>query len=164
MTLPRWSPTPYTVHVNGDPSQRVAAAEAVGGLVIRWSLAGIRNGRELDASAAEVFAFPFPSSSLDGLVDMIAGLEWLDVEGGVLLVIDASDARPSVVVDVASILPTIGDRWRSGAGLFEAYLIGVADTAAVAQVLEQNNLRLDEFGRRDKVRPDTYRVPVIIGG
>jgi hypothetical protein len=157
-----WSTAPYTIHVNGDPSGLAEAATASGARVLRWSLAGIRGRRDLESSAARVFEFPFPSASLAGLVDMLADLEWLGVEGGVLFVIDAHAAHESVVEDVATILPYIADRWRSGAATFEAFLVGVADTVSVARVLEKNNVALDEFGRLDRIRSYTSRVPVVV--
>lgn len=162
MTRGMWSTAPYTVHVNGDPSALAQAAELAGARVLRWSLHGIRNRRDLDESAAVVFEFPFPSASLDGLIDMLSDLEWLGVERGVLLVIDADDAAQSIIEDVAGILPDIGDRWRSGASQFEAYLVGVHNPSAVAARLEESNDSLDHAGRVPWSRSDIYRVPVVI--
>jgi hypothetical protein len=72
MTEPTWSTAPYTLHVNGDPSALAAAASADGARVLRWSLAGIRDDRELDASAAEVFELPYPSAGPAGLIDLLS--------------------------------------------------------------------------------------------
>ena len=162
MTADSWSNAPNTVHVNGDWRNPAVEAGAAGGLVRHWSLAGIRSRRQLGTSAAEVFEFPFPSASLAGLIDMLSDLEWLDTERGVLLVIDATGARESIVEDVAMILPYIGDRWRSGSVAFEAYLIGVSEIDKVAAALETANGELDEAGRVEWSRHDIYRVPVVI--
>jgi hypothetical protein len=162
MTAQSWSTAPYTVHVNGDPSASARAADAAGARVLTWSLAGIRNREELDESATVVFAFPFRSVSLDGLVDMLSDLDWLGVEHGVLLIVEAADASSSIVQDVASILPDICDRWRSGSSQFEAYLNGVRDTATVAARLEESNASLDRAGRVPWSRHDIARVPVVI--
>jgi hypothetical protein len=162
MTRQSWSSAPYTIHVNGDPSAVAAAAAAAGALVIHWSVAGIRNQRELDASAAEIFEFPFPSASAAGLIDMLSDLEWLDVDNGVLLLIDAADTRDEVVEIVAGILPGIADRWRSSTMEFEVFLIGVTDGAHVESVLERENERLDAAGRVEWSRHDIARVPVVI--
>jgi hypothetical protein len=162
MTARTWSTAPYTIHVNGDPSSRADDARAAGALVLTWSLAGVRDRRQLDESAAMTFEFPFPSATLDGLEDMLSDLEWLDVEHGVLIVIDASEARESIVEDVAGIMPAIVDRWRAGSEDFEAWLVGVGNIASVATALEKSNTDLDDFGRGDTVREDIARVPVII--
>lgn len=162
MKAEAWSATPFTVHVNGDPTERMRAAARAGALVRRWSLAGIRDRRQLDASAAEVFEFPFPSASLDGLVDMLSDLEWFDIERGALVVIDADGADPAIVQDVASILPDIADRWRSGTAPFEAYLVGVREISEVADTMERANAALDEAGRVPWSRSDIHRVPVVI--
>jgi hypothetical protein len=93
---------------------------------------------------------------------MISDLEWLGVEHGVLLVIDATDASAQIVEDVAGILPDIADRWRSGSSPFEAYLVGVTDWRVIAARLEKSNAELDRAGRVPWSRSDIYRVPVVI--
>jgi hypothetical protein len=162
VTVHRWSTAPYTVHVNGSPSALAQNANDEGALVLRWSLDGIRNQRDLDASAAEAFEFPFRSASAAGLIDMLSDLEWLEIGNGVLLVIDATGARQAVVEIVAGLLPDIVDRWRSSPLPFEVFLVGVADTAPVAAMLERRNSGLDEFGRLPWTRDDIARVPVVI--
>jgi hypothetical protein len=157
-----WAPGPFTIHVNGDPSSLAEVAAAEGARVLRWKLPNVVGQRVLDASAAAAFQFPFESTSLAGLVDMLSDLEWLDVERGVLMLIDATEAPRSTVADVAGILPYIADRWRSGAVAFEVFLVGVADSAEVAAVLEKSNVELDEAGRVPWSRHDIARVPVVI--
>lgn len=162
MTVQGWSTAPYTVHVNGDPAVLAQCAAAAGALVLHWSIAGIRSQRQLDASAAQVFDFPFPSASAAGLIDMLSDLEWLPIGDGVLIVIDATGARPSIIEIVAGLLPGIVDRWRSGSVPFEVFLVGVAETEPVAAMLDRRNIGLDEFGRLPWTRDDIYRVPVVI--
>jgi hypothetical protein len=162
MTEQRWSTTPYTVHVNGDPTALAQSAAAAGALVLRWSIADIRNQRQLDASASRVFDFPFPSASAAGLIDMLSDLEWLEIGNGVLMIIDAAGARQTIVEVVAGLLPGIADRWRSGTAPFEVFFVGVSETEPVAAMLERRNVGLDEFGRLPWTRDDVYRVPVVI--
>lgn len=161
-TARSWSAEPYTIHVNVDPDHACAAADAAGALVLRWPLSAVRDRDELDASAAAVFGFPIATHGLAGLVDLVSDLEWLETEGGVVLVIDAAGARDAVVADVASILPDVADRWRSGSVAFEAFLTGVADVDAVAAALERANAALDDAGRVPWSRPDIARVPVVV--
>ena len=155
-----WSSAPFVIQVNGDPTAQILAASAGGALVLRWSLAGLNNQGELDASAAEVFEFPFKSASAAGLVDMLSDLEWMPVQNGVFLVLDATAARGLVVKIVAGLLPGIVDRWRSGTVPFEVFLIGVEDTSAVAEVLAR---RRCEIGRLLALMPDAARQALATG-
>lgn len=162
MSASDWAPDPDSIQVNADPAQVEAAAREAGALVRRWPLAGISSVPGLDPSAAEVFEFPFRSAGLAGLIDMLSDLEWLHVENGVLIVIDAAGARQEIVAAVAGILPGVADRWRSQGPSFEVFLVGVSDVSAVETVLEQKNVELDEFGRLAWARSDIARVPVVV--
>lgn len=155
-----WSLSPHTIHVNEDPASAIARAHQAGALFFRWSLAGVRNIRELGLSAEQLFQPPYRSPSIDGMIDYASDLEWLESPHGLLLVVDAQGARDKVALMAARAMAPVGDRWRAAGKPFEAYLVAIADVRGVLDELEQVNEELDEFGRTHPIQSGTARLAV----
>jgi hypothetical protein len=156
-----WGEAPFTIHVDASAPVLGEQARAAGALVVRLALAGLRTTDQLCDRIAQVFAFPFPSSGLDGALDLMSDPEWLDLGTGVLVVVDARDARPTVLADLARILPGVVDRWRSGSVPFAVAFDGLAETDLVVAALAAANARLEEAGALPWAQPGTGPVPVV---
>jgi len=161
VTGEQWRETAFTIHVGATAAILTEQASAAGGIVIRLPLAGVGTTDQLCDRIAQVFEFPFPSAGLDGALDLMSDLEWLDLGAGVLVVVDAREARPTVLADLASILPGVVDRWRSGDLPFVVAFEGLGEPGVVLEALATANAALDEAGSLPWSQPGTGAVPVV---
>jgi hypothetical protein len=156
-----WSAAPFTIHVDRSAEILAEQTRASGGVVIRLSLAGLSPTDQLCDRMADVFEFPYPSSGLDGALDLVSDLEWLELGAGLLVVVDAREARPTVLADLAGILPGVVDRWRSGDLPFVVAFDGLDDRSVVLESLAAANAALDEAGSLPWARADVAAVPIV---
>ena len=152
----------FAIHVDAGPDTALKLEEdarTAGASVVRLSLAGVQDRRQLCDRLAQTFMYPHETSGLDAAIDLISDLEWLGSTRGSLLVVDADIAPSTVTTDLAGILPAIIDRCRSQTHLF-VVAITVADASDVLRRLECANASLDDAGKsalgatRNRQRPD----------
>ena len=77
-----WCEEPYAIHVDSSAPALATQAREAGGVVIPLMLDGLRTEAELCDRIAESFAFPYPSRGLDGAMDFMSDLEWLEEGAG----------------------------------------------------------------------------------
>jgi hypothetical protein len=132
--------------------------------VVHVDLAGVGDRRELCGRLAEAFLFPYAVSSLDAAVDLVSDLEWLGNDLGYVVEITGLDLlRSETLKDAVSVLPAIGDRWRSQHRGFVVLLIGTSHRATVLAQLADANGELIAAARLSWAR-DTEPVEIVDHG
>jgi hypothetical protein len=160
--------TTHAIYVESDQaaaSRMASVARSEGRLVIDLELAGVTDSPALDARISSVFKIPYPFVGPDAVVSLVADLDWLPSPGGYLVIVTGLDSCPAqVTTDVAHVLPSIIDRWRSGGVPFLATMVSLSSRRLVLDGLEESNRRLAEAGKLSWARSDTGPVPVIVDG
>lgn len=157
------TPTPQQILVSPETAALTALTGVPGGVRYDVSLAGVRERADLCERFVADLGLPYPCGGLDGLVDWLADLDWLDHGSGVTLVVDATGAEPEPVLALCELAPAIVDRWRSAGEPFVLALTGLASDTAVIEALERGNARLAEHAALPWALPGTGPVPVVGG-
>lgn len=162
MSSEEWVSDRHVVIV-GPAGRLEAAARAAGAVVREVDLGGISTTTAMCDRIADVLEFPYPSSGVDGVMDLISDLEWLDEGTGFLLVFAVAGTSPEPIAALAGLLPFAVDRWRGQSQAFVVVIDGAPAPGAVLEQLEEANVRLDDAGALSWARPGTGRVPVRRG-
>lgn len=163
-----WTSDRYAIHVFADDRAAcalVAGFTEKGARRLDLDIGDLTDRSQLVERLKDAFQIPYPMGGLDGALDWLSDLEWLNSDAGyVVLVRGFDDAEPTVRRDLATILPFVLDRWREATNDPYVFTL-VANTSrdSVLDTLTASNRRLEEIGRRDTIT-HTAPVPVIVDG
>jgi len=165
VNVKRWNEPPQSVIVQANDEDRmdfIRGARQSRARTFDIDLAGLRDDLELEQLLITTFRFPHPTKGLDAAIDLMSDLEWLPSKEGYLVVFRGLDHCAVQVADtLASILPPIVERFRTGQCVFVAVLITKSSRNTVRAALERANGRLDEFASLPWTVNATGSVPVI---
>lgn len=152
------------IHVAVAPSEASLFASSVrerGFSAIPVDLTGVNDRSELCKRLGEAFLFPYTTTSMDAVIDLLSDLEWLGHPAGYVVSIDGcDDVGSDVLRDTVGMLPAIVDRWRTQHHGFVILLLGSSHRDLA---LTELNIANEELRARAELAwvQDTGPVEVI---